>query len=78
MQELDLKQDDRISFDNGTVKGEGIVMGIATTGIATTGIATTGDALLGKSYIIKPDVRIANDVYDFECICMHELYMKKL
>lgn len=68
MQELDLKQDDRISFDNGTVKGEGIVMGIA----------TNGDALLGKSYIIKPDVRIANDVYDFECICMFELYMQKL
>lgn len=68
MQELDLKQDDRISFDNGTVKGEGIVMGIATTGVA----------ILGRNIIIKPDVRIANDVYDFECICMHELYMKKL
>ena len=68
MIELNLKQNDRVIFNNNLIKGTAIVMGIA----------NTGDAILGKNYIIKPDNRIVTDDYNFECIRMHELYLRKL
>ncbi len=68
MEALNLKQDDKVSFNNTIIKGTGIIMGIA----------TNGDCLFGQTYIIKPDERISNEVYDFECCCMPELYLKRI
>ena len=63
-----LKHGTRIQFDINTIKGTGTIVGIA----------TSGDVLLGKGYIVEPDEKISNEVYDYTHIVVYELYFTVL
>lgn len=61
-------QDEKVSYDNGVVKGTGKVVGIA----------TNGQAVIGKSYIIQPDVPITNETYPYTHFTIFEIHLKSL
>ena len=62
----ELKQGQKIEFDNGSVKGTGIICGISHESVV----------LLGKGYIIKPDVEI--DGYEYSHITICEVYLNPI
>jgi hypothetical protein len=66
--EEQLKQGQRIEFDINGLKGEGKIVGVA----------TNGAPIIGKSYIIEPDVRISNEVYDYSHFVAWEFQLKLL
>jgi hypothetical protein len=69
METLDLKQDDHISFDNGSVKGRGKIKGESRHEMA----------ILGRGFIIELDnSEQFKPVYNYSHIVMDELYLKKI
>jgi hypothetical protein len=63
-----LKQGTRIQFDIQSIKDTGTIVGVA----------SAGDALQGTLYIVQPDNRISNEVYDYTHIVAYELYFTVL
>jgi hypothetical protein len=61
----DFKQDQKVSYDYGIIKGTGKVVGIASNGVP----------LVGKTYIIEPDVAFNNEVYPYTHFVCPELYL---
>jgi hypothetical protein len=62
---VDLVQGTKVKFDiPGSVSGAGKICGIANNGVV----------LLGKGYIIEPDVKIENDVYNYSHIVVFEQF----
>lgn len=57
-----LKQGTRIQFDVQNIKGTGTIVGVA----------SAGDALHGTLYIVQPDEKINNEVYDYTHIVVYE------
>lgn len=66
----DLKQGQRIEYtiDN----GENILQG------TICGIATNGTVLVGKTYIVKPDIAIDKEVYDYSHIVLPEIFINPI
>lgn len=50
-----LKQGTRVEFEVQNIKGTGTIVGVA----------TSGQPIIGKMYIIEPDEKLSNDVYDY-------------
>lgn len=65
---MDLKQGTRIEFEIADLKGEGTIVGLA----------TTGHPIIGKTYIIEPDVPINNEVYDYTHFVAWESQFKEI
>lgn len=62
----ELKQGQKVEFNNGSIKGTGVICGISSNGLP----------LLGKGYIILPDEKITE--YNFSHISMHEVYLNPI
>jgi hypothetical protein len=63
---IELKQDQKVYYDYGDVKGTGKIVGVATNGIP----------LIGKTYIIEPDIPFSNETYPYTHFVCPELYIK--
>jgi hypothetical protein len=62
----ELKQDQRVEFCIGELKGKGKIVGKA----------LTEQPWIGGTYIIEPEVSIRNEVYDFTHFVVQEIYLK--
>ena len=66
--EAEMKQDQKVTFDNGVVKGTGKIVGVATNSLP----------VIGRTYIVEPDQPIKNETYNYSHIAMQEIYIKKV
>jgi hypothetical protein len=65
---LNLQQGDKVEYDNGAMRGQGEVVGIATTPLA----------VIGASVIIRDlSKNIPNESYPFECFVCSECHLRK-
>jgi hypothetical protein len=62
----ELKQGQKVEFDNGSIKGTGIICGIS----------HENTVLLGKGYIILPDTTFEN--YDYSHIVIFEIHLNPI
>lgn len=63
------KANQRISYDNGVLKGEGLVLGCS----------TTDQAVLGKGMIIKDlSGNIPTEEYPFDTMAVFEVHLKPI
>jgi hypothetical protein len=61
-----LKQGTKVKFDIQTLKGEGIIVGLA----------ANDQPIIGKMYIIEPDEKITNEVYNYTHFAAWECQFK--
>lgn len=62
----ELKQGQRVEFNDSVNKGTGTICGISSNGVT----------LAGKSYIVKLDNRI--DGFEYECISLPEIFLNPI
>lgn len=59
-------QNQRVAFDNGTIKGTGKVVGVA----------LSEQPIIGATFIIEPDEPITNSTYPYTHFVCTELHLK--
>ena len=60
-------QNQKVSYDNGVIKGTGKIVGIA----------TNPQTIIGRSYIIEPDISISNETYPYTHFVCFEIHLKE-
>ncbi len=61
-------QNQRVAFDNGTIKGTGKVVGVA----------LSEQPIIGATFIIEPDEPITNSTYPYTHFVCTELHLKEV
>lgn len=63
---IEYTQDQKVNYDNGTIKGVGKIVGMVRNPLS----------VVGRSYIIEPEVSIKNDTYPYSHFVCFDIHLE--